>query len=969
MRKLYIGFISLGIVLIIFLLYSRVSKTPPIDNGTGTDFVDTVTDSNIAALENDIGKVGEFGVGPVRKAQYVTLNERSKEVEREWGFERLLHEERDIWEIEKPYMNIYERDFKCFITADEGKVEVETAVGKPTPRDATFTGQVVIHILPEPSSDIKESFIYLDNVIFLSERSQISTTGPVEYISEDAQMEGTGLELVYNDQSERLEYFRIVDVKSLRIKSSQMAFLSSMNRQSDKTTDSGAKTETQRQIEPAVAVDQKQAESPSPIQPQETSPQVSQAQSEREDGGYYKCIFRKNVVIDTPEQFIFAKHKLSISDIFWSKSSKSETAGVSDSNIPEITETNEPALQVATVTDSDITDANVAVVKAVEANDVAVAKQSEPNEPPQKYVDIIVSCEDGVILIPEDFPVPLNESTEPDIESTVTAQERFLKNNNKEEQTRFFAQNIDYNLTTGDVVTDGLTELVFYSSNVASSEANETPVPVKVAAQKQVKFLHASSEVVFEGDCLCTMPQTDLSEPKDATLSAQKITVKVPKDESRDMFVSSDIIAAGPVELDFYVQDTGVSIVPVEPNDPNDPNDPNAPVKIVPVDKFVPVKVTAQKQAKFMPESNQIIFEGDCVCSMPQRGLNPQKDCTFSSPQLTVNLASDESGQSLPDVFAAGPAEFAFYVEDSTGTDANEVLLPAKVTAQDQAYFLSETNKIIIEGDCQCKTQREDPNFTQEFILSSPKLTVDLEDANDQLPEQTGSVKLLTADGGTVMLGTIKRAKAEPNLVPEAPGDEEGELLGGIQLKCVKFEYVPNRQLFMATGPGIMTVDNSRIAEPEQEVGRFSLHQPCYAFLRNFDTLKYFLDTNRIFAEAKEQEMLLVNYIPVVDGRYGEGAEARASRVEAVLYKTPDGKTGLAAMTASGGIRYDDDKDNIFVGSELFYHHEKSLITVQGDESQSCYWNGALVDAIQYDLVTGKVETHVVAPGALEINR
>ena len=104
-------------------------------------------------------------------------------------------------------------------------------------------------------------------------------------------------------------------------------------------------------------------------------------------------------------------------------------------------------------------------------------------------------------------------------------------------------------------------------------------------------------------------------------------------------------------------------------------------------------------------------------------------------------------------------------------------------------------------------------------------------------------------------------------------------------------------------------------------------------------------------------------------GRYREGAEARASRVEAVLYETPDGKTSLAAMTASGGIRYDDDKDNIFVGSELFYHHEKPLITVQGDESQSCYWHGALVDAIQYDLVTGKVETHVVAPGALQINR
>jgi hypothetical protein len=977
MRKLYIGFVSLGIVLIIFLLYSRVSKTPPIENGKGTEFIDTVGDSNMSSLESDIGKVGEIGLGPVKKAQYVTLNEKTKEVESEWGFEKLLHAARDIWEIEKPYMNIYQRDFKCFITADKGEVEVETAVGKPTPKDATFTGQVVIHILPEGSSDIKESFIYLDDIIFLSERSQISTAGPVEYISQDAQMEGTGLELVYNEQAERLEYFRIVDVKSLRIKSSQMAFLSSVNRKGGSSVEPVVSVETQQTAEPVVAAETNEVELPLPAkQSQEILPQVAQTQPERKEGGYYKCIFRKNVVIDTPEQYIFARQNLSISDIFWSRSSRSELAEISDINVPDGNETiadaNKSAPQVATSADSNMADANDNVVKAVEANDIAVAKQSEPNKPPEKYVDIIVTCEDGVVLIPEDYPVPLNESFEPDIESTVSAQEHFSKIDDDATQTRFFARNIDYNVGTGDVVTDGLTELFFYTNDAANSDANEAPVPVKVTARKHAKFLQASSQVIFEGDCQCTMPQTDLSEPKDATLSAQKITVNVPKDESGNMFVSSDILAGGPVELDFYVEDTSAPIEPVvlsDPNESNEPNDVNDVKDIVPVEKFVPVKVTAQKQAMFMPESNRIIFDGDCVCSMPQRGLSPRKDCTFSSPQLTVNLADDESEQSLSDIYAAGPAEFAFYVEDSTGSDANVVLLPAKVTAQKQAGFSARSNKIVFEGDCRCTTKREDPNVMQEFVLSAPKFTVDLADANDRASGQTDGIKLLTADGGTVMLGTVKRAKAEPNLVKEVQSDEAGKLLGGVQLKCVKFEYVPNHRLFVATGPGILTVNNSRIAEPEQQTGRFSLHQPCYAFLRNFDTLKYFVETNRVFAEAAEQEMLLVNYIPVVDGRYGDGAEARASRVEAVLYETPDGQTGLAALTASDGIRYDDDKGNIFVGSELFYNHDKSLITVEGDESQLCYWNGAVVDAIQYDLVTGKVETRVVAPGALQIDR
>ncbi|GAJ20820.1 unnamed protein product, partial [marine sediment metagenome] len=110
-----------------------------------------------------------------------------------------------------------------YITADIGKIQVETAVGRSTPKDATFTGNVVVHILPEGLSNIKESRIYLDDIIFLSEKSQLSTANSVKFVSEDALMLGTGLELVYDDVLERLEYLRIIDLESWRIKSSQRA--------------------------------------------------------------------------------------------------------------------------------------------------------------------------------------------------------------------------------------------------------------------------------------------------------------------------------------------------------------------------------------------------------------------------------------------------------------------------------------------------------------------------------------------------------------------------------------------------------------------------------------------------------------------------------------------------------------------------------------------------------------------------
>ncbi|GAI24808.1 unnamed protein product, partial [marine sediment metagenome] len=114
-------------MLTVFLLYSLLSRTPRIEVESGSEAVDA--DSN---FEGEVGIVGKVGVGPVEIARFTELN-KDKQIAREFGFERLLHKTGDEWAIEKPFMNIFRSSFKCYITADKGDVQIETAAGKTSP--------------------------------------------------------------------------------------------------------------------------------------------------------------------------------------------------------------------------------------------------------------------------------------------------------------------------------------------------------------------------------------------------------------------------------------------------------------------------------------------------------------------------------------------------------------------------------------------------------------------------------------------------------------------------------------------------------------------------------------------------------------------------------------------------------------------------------------------------------------------
>ncbi len=840
MRKLLIGFVSLGVVLAAYLLYSGLSDTPVIDTDAGAGFIEDAGDSNIGDFDGEIRKIDGVGLGTTKKAYYYTLNKKTKAVEREWGFEKLLHEVRDVWELEKPYINVFESDFACYITADKGQVQVETAVGSTTPRDAMFSGNVVIHILPKASSETKESFIYLDDITFLSDRSLLSTAGPVEFVSDDVQMRGTGLELVYNDQSDRLEFFRIVDLEALRIKDSQVAMFSTGEAEAEAPPEDQA----QQPDEIAVALSPEKAE---------TMPEEDQPPVEEKDVQLYKLVFSDNVLIDTPRELVFADDRICISDILWSKDS-SERSGEVDA--------------------VGVDDANAVAAAGPEEQDgepnTTVAQLSEPNEPAEPPGDIVITCDNGLVLVPMDSLKSLDDYMQPPVNTAAPGSEHPEQLEDDTGRTRFMTPIIDYNRLTGDVVANGLTELTFYAEDQAGAEANEPPAPIRI---------------------------------------------------------------------------------------------------------------TARDGAEFFPVSNHAVFKGDCVCTMPQADLTVTRDVTFESPEITVHLPQDKSKR--PDIFAAGPAKLTLYLQDANDTnpprDANDTAtakepMPITITAQRQARFSAAANQIIFEDDCRCTTVREDPNGVTEYMLLSELITVDLpEDTNDRSSDPASDIKHLTASGGVVRLATTKTAKADPNLAGQVRDPNAAQSLGGVELQCSQVDYDPVRGLFVATGPpAIIQVKNSKISASGQDPNGLSLSKPCYAFFENFDTLKYFIHENRIVADAVSEQLLAAYYFPVVDGKAGEGIAATAPHVEVFLTETAEGRTELSSLAATGGIRYMDKEkggDNEFLGSQLFYDHQSSIVKVTGDESQPCYFNGALLDQIEYNVKTRKTKSQIVAPGALQISQ
>ncbi|MHC5075236.1 MAG: hypothetical protein ACYTFM_02245 [Planctomycetota bacterium] len=706
-RRIFVWLISFLVVIVVYKLYAIFNQTPIIDLERTTTFLEQaeVVDSNSS---EQIGKIGGVEIERIDKARFFDKNPETGEIEREFGYEMVANVQGSEWEIIRPYMNVYRPDLNLRITAEKGNVFIEDAAGRPSLSDATLRGNVIIHINPKENSNIAEGFLYLNDIIFISDQSKATSSGPVRFVSGNARFNGRGMELVYNDELNRLEFLRIVQLESLRIRSEETSLLSSQEKkkQQKSSPDNSSYSKPSQDISA----------------PKSDSSTVKTGVDGEEQ--FYRCIFNKNVEVQTPGQIISAD-KISINNIINLSDNSAQTASKEENK-------SSTEHKVTNVIDSD-TDQN----HGISSNDV---------------IEVIVTCDGGIVVIPSEYG---------SIEQLNTQPESFF----------------------GDFV------------------------------QNKSEELNKSGQVT--------------------TYVASTL----------DYFVESgDTIALGPSELTFYIEDLFEAAI------------------------AIPAKITAKKKVIFMRSENKVVFEGDCICSMTRVNEGIEEQYTLKAPRITINL------------------------------------------------------------------------FRQDMSSSD-------------IPTNLDSI---FADGGIVRLSTINKY--------------QGELLGGVELKCERFDYFAQEQYLVASGPGVINVDNSKAKESAKNINRLSLQRRCYARVENFDTLTYFLESNWFVAKAGVHQMFL-GYVPVLDdGKSGQPTRAYTGIVEAYLQKTVDERLDIKKLKAQQGVIFETE-DIQFEGNEMLYNPEDSLVFVRGSESTPCKLNGADVDGIEYDLKTEKVKAKIVAPGMFQLSR
>ena len=497
-RRFTIWLISFLTVLVVYFIYNRLSRTPPIPTGasmTPAGQLANVGDSNVS-----IGKVGGVGVGIVKNARYTTLNAQ-KQVEREFGFQELLHQDGNNWEIEKPYMNIYRRSFNCTITGERANVAVELAGGRVTPKQGTLMGNVTIRILPKQKDAGGETTLYLDDIAFSADKSLFSTPGPIELVSNNIRMAGTGLEIIYNGNDERLERLQITNLQSLHIK---------------------------KWAQGTVLRSTPDANPPRPLGAGEVSPgadtnnQKGESEEASKRGKYYQCTLDKNVRIETPNEQLLADALL-INDIFAAAGSDEDAGKESspDDNAIPVQSSNKPQ---AAVSDESPSDVSITCEGGIIVTPMGSSAGKKLPKQQTAYAEIIAS-QLGHLTVQQDVnATPVGKTT-------------------------FRGANVTYSAITGEAVAIGPSSIAF-DMNEKTEDGAGKPGTVRMTSRRRAAFSPASNKSTFEGDCRCTVSQKQGEILQQYIVLADKLEIDLAKKNTNtDSGPSMDVnrmIATGP---------------------------------------------------------------------------------------------------------------------------------------------------------------------------------------------------------------------------------------------------------------------------------------------------------------------------------------------------------------------------------------------------------------------------------------
>ncbi len=434
LRKFFIWSISLVILVGIYMVYNHFSKTPKIVIDTGKRTIEISTD-----FDREIGMLGDVGVGEVKVAEFINLDDDRK-LDRKWGFAKLLHSTGNQWELEKPYMTIFRDDYKCYITAERGDILLEQGVKSPSPKDATLTGDVIIYIKPGPESEVSETTIYFDYLVYLSDRSLFTTAGPVRIVSEEVELTGKGMELIYNEQDGRLEFLRITHLDSLNLKRAASKPKKETAKLEQPKVHSTENIYTASPQSQPVAI----AHTSAPNTQKQDIQTTDQAAKKEKPTELYRCVFRKNVVMELSEQIVFADEFFINNMELASKPVESQGSN-SHVNISKAPQQTAQKVSEPTVTKVSKTNAQK------EKSSKAVSSKVETETKTEGPENVIITCDGGIFVTPMSTPVSEIDFEELLAEDTVT-------NGNIAgdiDKASFVARKISYDAISENVILEG----------------------------------------------------------------------------------------------------------------------------------------------------------------------------------------------------------------------------------------------------------------------------------------------------------------------------------------------------------------------------------------------------------------------------------------------------------------------------------------------------------------------------------
>jgi hypothetical protein len=481
-RKFIIWFVSFSVILTAFMLYRSINTTKIIELTT-LDYGIDQNDANRLVSDSNAGRIGQAKLEYLRQARFETVDIKTRKLKRIMGFEKVLHKTGNNWELDKPYMNVFQDNLRCNVTADVGTVEIENVEGSnPSPKTAVLKGNVVIHILPESVASSADSFIYLDEVTFDSDRSMFFSNDDVNFISADAHLMGKGLEVIYNSITNRLEYLEIKQVNYLDIMSIDKA---------KRAKGSGSKKDS------AVA-----SPSPSPSQPAQTQPPSAETKSAAAEDGKenYRCMFRDQVVLEYANEVLLAD-ELAITNLIWSSSPQQDKQGSS--------------------AEQESADTNA-------APQMPVAKPSVPSTPSApRPVIATVKCKGPMIVRPDSFKgrddynytqFKKFEQLPADVVSKVGKRNVLL------------AVQVSYDYKQEIARAHNQVELVAYPK---VSSQNSSQKPFIINSKKGAEFITAQNQAFFYGDVKGSfIKQTAYYDEKNAFYGDKLVVDLVPAKEA-----------------------------------------------------------------------------------------------------------------------------------------------------------------------------------------------------------------------------------------------------------------------------------------------------------------------------------------------------------------------------------------------------------------------------------------------------